>query len=109
VDEVSHCRCAGTTLARWLRDGGHDVREAQGSGPDPGDEELLVEALAEGRVLVTLDKEFGALASPIPARLLAATAADRRGDAIVSRADSDLIASLSGQRQLPLNGPVAEN
>lgn len=54
-------RCAGATLARWLREKGHDVREAQGSGPDPGDEELLAQALAEGRVLITLDKDFGAL------------------------------------------------
>jgi predicted nuclease of predicted toxin-antitoxin system len=54
-------RCVGATLARWLREKGHDVREARGSGPDPGDEELLAQALAEGRVLVTLDKDFGAL------------------------------------------------
>jgi predicted nuclease of predicted toxin-antitoxin system len=55
-------RCAGATLARWLREKGHDVRESWGtSSPDPGDQELLAEALAEGRVLVTLDKDFGAL------------------------------------------------
>jgi len=54
-------RCAGATLARWLREKGHDVREARGSDPDPGDEELLAQARAEGRVLVTLDKDFGAL------------------------------------------------
>ena len=29
---------------------------------DPGDEEILARALAEGRVLVTLDKDFGELA-----------------------------------------------
>jgi predicted nuclease of predicted toxin-antitoxin system len=54
-------RCAGATLARWLRDRGHDVQESRERGPDPGDEELLAQALAEGRVLVTLDKDFGAL------------------------------------------------
>src|ERR1700736_6364603 len=30
--------------------------------PDPGDEEILRRAHAEGRVLVTLDKDFGELA-----------------------------------------------
>jgi predicted nuclease of predicted toxin-antitoxin system len=54
-------RCAGATLARWLRDKGHDVQEARERGPDPGDEALLGQAVAEGRVLVTLDKDFGAL------------------------------------------------
>lgn len=54
-------RCAGATLARWLRDQGHDVQEARERGTDPGDEALLAQALAEGRVLVTLDKDFGAL------------------------------------------------
>ena len=29
---------------------------------DPGDEEILARALVEGRVLVTLDKDFGELA-----------------------------------------------
>jgi predicted nuclease of predicted toxin-antitoxin system len=54
-------RCAGATLARWLLGKGHDVQEARERGPDPGDEVLLAQALAEGRVLVTLDKDFGAL------------------------------------------------
>jgi len=43
-------RCAGATLAQWLRDKGHDVREAQERSPDPGDEELL-EELLEGAVV----------------------------------------------------------
>lgn len=55
-------RCAGATLARWLREQGHDVREVSEGGPDPGDAEVLAQASAEGRVLVTLDKDFGALA-----------------------------------------------
>lgn len=35
--------------------------EAGDQDPDPGDEELLARATAERRVLVTLDKDFGAL------------------------------------------------
>ncbi len=52
-------RCAGRRLAAWLRDQGHDVAEAQERGPDPGDRELLATAAAEGRMLVTMDKDFG--------------------------------------------------
>lgn len=40
-------RCAGATLAQWLREKGHDVRKAWKRGPDPGDGDLLAEALAE--------------------------------------------------------------
>jgi len=54
-------RCAGATLAKWLRTQGHDVKEGWGAGPDAGDEELLAAAFAEGRVLITVDKDFGTL------------------------------------------------
>jgi predicted nuclease of predicted toxin-antitoxin system len=42
--------------------GGHDVTWAGDWPSDPGDEEILAQAHAEGRVLVTLDKDFGELA-----------------------------------------------
>jgi predicted nuclease of predicted toxin-antitoxin system len=42
--------------------GGHDVVWAGDWSHDPGDEEILAQAHAEGRVLVTLDKDFGELA-----------------------------------------------
>ncbi|MEW6751712.1 MAG: DUF5615 family PIN-like protein [Candidatus Latescibacterota bacterium] len=48
-------------MAEWLRQQGHDVRAARDLGPDPGDEALLERAAAEGRVLVTMDKDFGQL------------------------------------------------
>ena len=54
-------RCAGRRLADWLRNGGHDVLEAQTLGPDPGDRTLLSLAESENRVLITLDKGFGEL------------------------------------------------
>ena len=41
---------------------GHDVLWAGGLDRDPGDEELLKRARAELRVVLTLDKDFGALA-----------------------------------------------
>jgi predicted nuclease of predicted toxin-antitoxin system len=54
-------RCAGTRLAAWLEANGHDVRAAWEFDPDPGDSELLRVAAAEGRILVTIDSDFGAL------------------------------------------------
>jgi predicted nuclease of predicted toxin-antitoxin system len=41
---------------------GHDVTWAGEWDEDPGDEEILARAHREGRVLVTLDKDFGELA-----------------------------------------------
>lgn len=53
-------RCAGRRLADWLGQQGHDVVESRERGPDPGDRVLLEWAVAEDRVLVTMDKDFGA-------------------------------------------------
>jgi len=41
---------------------GHDVLWAGDWPEDPGDEEILDRANQEGRILVTLDKDFGELA-----------------------------------------------
>jgi predicted nuclease of predicted toxin-antitoxin system len=54
-------RCAGRRLADWLRSQRHDVLEVRALARDPGDEALLSLAAAEGRVLVTIDTDFGAL------------------------------------------------
>ena len=51
----------GGALTR-LRAAGHDVVWSGEWPADPGDEEILAQALVEGRVLVTLDKDFGELA-----------------------------------------------
>jgi predicted nuclease of predicted toxin-antitoxin system len=45
-----------------LEDLGHDVIWAGSWKKDPGDDEILVRAYKEGRILVTLDKDFGELA-----------------------------------------------
>lgn len=54
-------RCAGTRLAAWLRDHGHDVLEAQSLGAGIGAEALLERAAASGRVMITIDSDFGEL------------------------------------------------
>jgi predicted nuclease of predicted toxin-antitoxin system len=50
------------TAAAELRAQGHDVIWAGDWPVDPGDDEVLRRAHAEGRVLITLDKDFGELA-----------------------------------------------
>ena len=45
-----------------LEAAGHDVVWAGAWDIDPGDDEILARAYREGRVLVTLDKDFGELA-----------------------------------------------
>jgi predicted nuclease of predicted toxin-antitoxin system len=45
-----------------LQAAGHDVIWAGNWDEDPGDEEILTWAYSEGRILVTLDKDFGELA-----------------------------------------------
>lgn len=54
-------RCAGSRLANWLRNAGHDVVEARLLGPDPGDKALLELAAANNRILITIDTDFGEL------------------------------------------------
>jgi len=54
------CVCRGVAATR--APAGHDLRWMGEVPPDPGDEAVLGIASDEGRVLTTLDKEFGELA-----------------------------------------------
>jgi predicted nuclease of predicted toxin-antitoxin system len=45
-----------------LRERGHDVTWVQSDAPGISDAEVLAHAQAEGRILVTFDKDFGELA-----------------------------------------------
>ena len=54
--------CVWGKAREELRAAGHDVIHAGDWPEDPGDEEILRRADQERRVLVTLDKDFGALA-----------------------------------------------
>jgi predicted nuclease of predicted toxin-antitoxin system len=50
----------GGALAE-IQTAGHDAVWVGHWDEDPGDEEILAWALADGRILVTLDKDFGEL------------------------------------------------
>jgi predicted nuclease of predicted toxin-antitoxin system len=54
--------CVWGGAADALRMSGHDVIWSGDWDEDPGDEEILATAHAEGRILITLDKDFGELA-----------------------------------------------
>ena len=53
---------SGLLVVPALADVGHDVVWSGNWASDPGDEAILAHAHKERRVLVTLDKDFGALA-----------------------------------------------
>ncbi|MFM9964063.1 MAG: DUF5615 family PIN-like protein [Planctomycetaceae bacterium] len=51
--------CTGIAVTEFLRDRGFDVTDAQESGSGTDDVEWLSFAVAENRVVVTDDKDFG--------------------------------------------------
>ena len=53
--------CVWRPAVEHLRAAGHDVDAVHDWPSDPGDEEALRRSVAERRVLVTLDKDFGEL------------------------------------------------
>ncbi len=54
--------CVWGPAREGLAKAGHDVAWVGDWPGDPGDEQILATASREGRVLVTLDKDFGELA-----------------------------------------------
>jgi len=54
--------CVWGGAKNQLAKAGHDVEWAGDWIEDPGDEAILARANVEGRVLITLDKDFGELA-----------------------------------------------
>jgi predicted nuclease of predicted toxin-antitoxin system len=54
--------CISPRTRAALAKAGHDVVWVGDWGSDPGDQAILESAQREGRVLVTLDKDFGELA-----------------------------------------------
>ncbi|WP_375493718.1 DUF5615 family PIN-like protein [uncultured Nostoc sp.] len=54
--------CINASVRNDLQTAGYDVVWSGDWPKDPGDEEILATAYREGRILVTLDKDFGELA-----------------------------------------------
>lgn len=54
--------CVSGNMCEPLAGGGHDVVWTGAWEKDPGDDDILAYAHREGRVLITLDKDFGELA-----------------------------------------------
>ena len=54
--------CVWGGACKPIKASGHDVIWAGEWPEDPGDDEILARAHREGRILVTLDKDFGRLA-----------------------------------------------
>lgn len=51
--------CTGPAVARWLRGLQHDVVSIYDEAPGLDDESVLQRAVAENRILITNDKDFG--------------------------------------------------
>lgn len=54
--------CVSSGVSRTLQSEGHDTLWAGDWPENPSDDEILERAHREGRILVTLDKDFGELA-----------------------------------------------
>jgi predicted nuclease of predicted toxin-antitoxin system len=50
---------AGPSVARWLREQGHDVFSVFESARGISDDEVILKAYADSRILITSDKDFG--------------------------------------------------
>ena len=53
--------CIGKTVGQFLAEKGYEVKNVNDSDPCMPDEIILKLARSEGRVLITLDKDFGKL------------------------------------------------
>lgn len=51
--------CTGPTLARWLRDQGHEVFSVYDQARGSDDETLMRKAYDENWIIITNDKDFG--------------------------------------------------
>lgn len=51
--------CTGPTVARWLREQGHDVFSVYEEARSMDDREVVQQAFADQRILTTNDKDFG--------------------------------------------------
>jgi predicted nuclease of predicted toxin-antitoxin system len=85
--------CVAKEVAARLRADGHDVATVRERGADPGDPAILELATREGRALITIDHDFGALVFRDGARHLGVLRLrEMRATALAERA-SQLVAT----------------
>jgi predicted nuclease of predicted toxin-antitoxin system len=53
--------CTGPAVARWLESQGHEVYSVYDEAPSSSDDDLLDKAHSENWILITNDKDFGAM------------------------------------------------
>jgi len=53
--------CTGPAVARWLREEGHAVLSVYEQSHGADDSEIISKAVAQERILITNDKDFGEL------------------------------------------------
>jgi predicted nuclease of predicted toxin-antitoxin system len=51
----------GKKVEKWLEENGYDVKAVRDINPKAKDSEILTLAVAEGRMVITMDKDFGEL------------------------------------------------
>lgn len=51
--------CTGPAVAKWLRGQGHEVISVFDEQKGSSDDDVLAKAIAEDRILITNDKDFG--------------------------------------------------
>lgn len=51
----------GFLVETWLRENGYDISSVRDLDPTQPDNEILSKAVAEQRIVITLDKDFGEL------------------------------------------------
>lgn len=51
--------CAGPAVAKWLREQQHDVFSVYDEARGLKDDNIIEQAFAENRILITIDKDFG--------------------------------------------------
>jgi predicted nuclease of predicted toxin-antitoxin system len=51
--------CTGPSVAKWLREQGHDVFSVYAETRGADDNEIIQQAHSEDRILITTDKDFG--------------------------------------------------
>lgn len=89
--------CVAPAVARRLRSDGHDVLSVGEMGADPGDAGVLALAAAEGRAIVTIDSDFGALVFRDGAARVGVLRLRDNTPAALSERASALVAAHGGQ------------